>query len=322
MISAAIVGCGRIAGGYDEAGNGVPPRTHAGAYRSHGVRIAACVEPDPERRAAFCKAWNVERAYADLAELSRSRTRFDLVSVCSPSEHHAADLELLLDMDVGGVICEKPLALDVAVARSAIERYRAARRPLAVAYLRRWDPNVADLSQSIQSGAFGQLQTAVAFYGKGLFNNGSHVVNLISFLAGPLEAISAIDRFPGLNAADPTLDCELRTRTGAPVRLVATDHRNFDMLELTLVFTKAVVEMQEGASRIVVRPIVPTPGFSGHVRPGSGESRPTCQDEAFTRLVGDMIGAVRAGGPIACDGADALDTLSVCAALVAFVSRS
>ncbi len=324
MISVAIVGCGKIAGGYDEDGAlGRSPRTHAAAYRAHaGVRLAACVEPDATRRTAFCRTWNVERSFPDLDALAGSGMKLDVVSVCSPSACHAADLHSLLDMDVRGVICEKPLATDVAAARDLVARYRADRRPLAVAYMRRWDPNIAALAAQIRDGAFGGLQSAVGFYGKGLFNNGSHLVDLISLLFGPPSPVGARARFAGPSASDPTPDFELRTPGGAPIHLVATDSARFDLFELTLVFDKAVVELREGASLVVVRWIGPTPGYSGHFRPAAGDAWPPRQDEAFGRMVGEMLAVVRDGGPLACDGEAALQTLSICAALAAFLPRS
>ena len=55
MHEVLIVGCGNIAGGFDHEQPGTDtPFTHAGAYCRHGgFALAACVEPDAERRAAL-----------------------------------------------------------------------------------------------------------------------------------------------------------------------------------------------------------------------------------------------------------------------------
>ena len=66
-FTALIVGCGNIAGGYDERGT-YPDAilTHAGAYKSHGgFQITACIEPDEERRKTFMKTWDVEYGFPD-----------------------------------------------------------------------------------------------------------------------------------------------------------------------------------------------------------------------------------------------------------------
>ena len=51
VLSALIIGCGDIAGGYDEAGDERAVRTHAGAYRAHpNFCVTACIDPDDQRR--------------------------------------------------------------------------------------------------------------------------------------------------------------------------------------------------------------------------------------------------------------------------------
>ena len=59
-FSVLIVGCGAIAGGYDEHGTQEVLLTHAGAYSQDSrFRIRACVEPDSDRRKQFhpaCRA--------------------------------------------------------------------------------------------------------------------------------------------------------------------------------------------------------------------------------------------------------------------------
>ncbi len=323
MIDAAIVGCGRIAGGYDETASSGPPRTHAGAYRARGdVRLVACVDPDSERRAAFRRRWGVEREFASLDDMAAAGICADIVSVCTPGERHAADLDALLAMDVGAVLCEKPLAPDLTQARAAVSNYGVKGRPLAVAHFRRWDPNIVELAALIRAGTYGALQSGTGFYGKGLFNNGSHLIDLFATLVGWPEPLSAADRFAGPGAGDPTPDCVLRAPCGAPFRLIATDHTRYDLFELFLVFDAAVVELREGASRVTVRAPIPTPGFAGHRRPGAGDSWPPRQDEAFARMIGATIDAAVRGTPVACDGATALRTLSICAALAAGLSRN
>ena len=61
--SVLIVGCGKIAGGFDEGRPvGDSPLTHAGAYIRDGrFNIVACVEPDDNRRSEFMAAWDVPK---------------------------------------------------------------------------------------------------------------------------------------------------------------------------------------------------------------------------------------------------------------------
>lgn len=314
MISAAIVGCGRIAGGYDEPVPAVPPRTHAGAYRARAdVRLVACVDPDAERREAFARRWGVERQFADLGELRRADLPLDVVSLCTPDARHADDLAALAEIPVRAVFAEKPLALDPVAAEKIVASYALAKRGLAVAYLRRWDPAIGELADAIAANRYGPFRGAQAHYGKGLMHNGSHMVDLLVSLVGALRPVAARARFAGPDAGDPTIEAELETVDGAPVRLLATEHRDYDLFEATLVFARGVVELKEGASIVVERLAEATPGYAGHRRPSQGVRRPSRQAEAMERAVANVIGWLDTGAPLACDGAIALDALRVCA---------
>ena len=80
-LSVLILGCGDIAGGFDEIG-GLAIRTHAGAYHTDSrFKMRACVEPNVERREAFMEYWGVRAGYGDLESCLASEERFDVVSV-------------------------------------------------------------------------------------------------------------------------------------------------------------------------------------------------------------------------------------------------
>ena len=50
-LSVLIIGCGNIAGGYDEAGNDKAIRSHAGAYKNDDrFRVVACILRTGRRR--------------------------------------------------------------------------------------------------------------------------------------------------------------------------------------------------------------------------------------------------------------------------------
>ncbi|MCA3246900.1 MAG: Gfo/Idh/MocA family oxidoreductase [Azospirillum sp.] len=314
LIDAAIVGCGRIAGGYDNADPQMYPRTHAGAYaRRSDVRLVACVDPDADRRTVFARRWGIERQFASLEQLRAADLMVDLVSLCTPDIRHADDLATLAQMPIRAVFAEKPIARDVGVAVDLVDRFATAGRGLAVAYLRRWDPAIRDLAAAIAAGRYGSLRSVNAYYGKGLLHNGSHMVDLLALLVGELRPLTARVRCAGFDASDPSIDAELETRDGAPIWLHATDHHDYDLFEATLVFARGVVELREGAGLVVERMAEATPGYAGHRRPGRGVRWPVRQAEAMERAVANVVDWMRDGVPLACDGSIALAALRLCA---------
>ena len=79
-LSAAIVGCGRIAGGYDLASGPSEVWSHAKAYRRDGrVRLVAAWDPDRSQLECFCEQWEVEHRATSLEDLLASASP-DIVS--------------------------------------------------------------------------------------------------------------------------------------------------------------------------------------------------------------------------------------------------
>src|SRR5579871_2977196 len=105
-VQAAIIGCGMMAGGYDNQAPDGSPRTHAGALVRCGARIVACVEPDAERRKAFQARWSIPHGYPGVEEMLVEHEDLEIACVATPDERHAADLDVLLTVPVKTVFCE------------------------------------------------------------------------------------------------------------------------------------------------------------------------------------------------------------------------
>ena len=314
-LDVLIVGCGRIAGGFDESGDG-PVRSHAGAYRAHGgFRLAACVDPDAERRVAFMAAWGVAAGYATLAEALGDGVRFDVASLCTPTSDHAAALEALLAARPRAVLCEKPVTDDLAATRRLVAGFAAAGVPLAVNHLRRFDARVRALRDELAAGDWGAVRNLVGLYNKGVLNNGSHLVDLIHLLFGPLEPVAVVaarhDGFPG----DPTVDAVLRLHDGTPVHLVGADARDYAVFDLSIVAEAGLLALFDSGFRLVTRRTRPSPRFAGYRDLEDGTVEATGLDEAMGAAVANLHDAVTRGAPLWSDGASALAAQETCETL-------
>lgn len=318
--SVLIVGCGHIAGGWDAIGDDSMVRTHAKAYLNHGgFRLAGCVDPDAERRLAFQALWGVERSFADISEAED--LAFDVASVCSPPEVHAPQLERLLEMSIGVVFCEKPLTANLTSSKRLVEAFEAEGRPLAVNYGRRWDPSMAELKREIAVGGWGRLLTAQGLYTKGIFANGSHMVDLLHFLLGPLEPVAVLRVVEDYLPTDPTLDAVLRTQDGAIIHMAACDRRAFTVFELDLVFEKGRVTLGDAGFRIMKRRIVDDARFDGYRVLESGLWQMTGFEAALPAAVANIHDCLAEDAIFPSTGRTALDAQHVCAELVRLSGR-
>lgn len=317
-----IVGCGDIAGGYDEAGDDAAIRTHAGAYaRDARFRIAACIEPDHARRGQFMAHWRAPDGFADLAACQAAGGTYDVASVCAPTAQHGAVLEGLLDMPLRAVFAEKPLTGDVGQSAAIVDAYEAAGRPLAVNFQRRFDPVINGFRAEVAAGSWGRLQSATAHYAKGLFNCGSHAVDLLRFLIGELRPLDVSGVLHDGQAADPTVSARLETDTGAPVYLIGCDSRMHFPFEMDLVFEKGRVSLEDLGARLRRRGVRPHPLFLHQTTLDNGAWNETEFPRALHNAVAALYDHLAEGRPLASDGASALATERVCSELMLMAKK-
>jgi predicted dehydrogenase len=284
---ALVIGCGRIAGGYN-SGLGDPiVLTHALAYARHSdYLLAACVEPDEPSRHAFMKKWDIPSGYSSLDE-ALAEEKFDIASVCSPTGTHLAALMRLAESAVTAVFAEKPLDGDATAALTTAARFAAKGVPVAVNFTRRFDPAMHVLRSEIAQARYGALRGIRGWYCRGILNNGSHMLDLVRFLTGMSPKLHSTglaldDGVPG----DPTVSASLEIGH-SQFELVGCDGRDYARFELELAFARGIVSLEEGGRSIRRRPIEAGP-FAGTNSPARGVWESTGYGESMLRALDEL----------------------------------
>ncbi|MCM2292395.1 Gfo/Idh/MocA family oxidoreductase [Allorhizobium sp. BGMRC 0089] len=230
----AIIGCGRIA------------VNHVDAFRAvEGVTLTHAVDIDAEIASGFAQTHGIAKAAIDIdAVLDASDVHS--VSLCLPHFLYQSIAEKALARGKH-VLMEKPCGLNGdeirAIGRIASENGLVA-MPVAQ---HRYDPLVISIYHLIQSGALGRIalvrghlecQRPLAYYqdspwrgklpregGSVLINQAYHILELILWLAGPLESQHAnmgTLRAPQAMETEDTLTATLRFAGGAMGALTLT----------------------------------------------------------------------------------------------------
>ena len=195
----ALVGCGRIS------------RNHVDAIaRVDGVDLVAVADVVPERARAAGDASGV-LWFASLTELLAS-VECDIVTVATPSGLHP---EVGIEAARAGkhVITEKPMAISLQAADAMIEAADANDVRLFVVKQNRLNPAIQLVKRAVEKGRFGRIHSANctvrwsrpqeyydqapwrgtwAMDGGAFMNQASHYVDLIQWLAGPVESVLAM----------------------------------------------------------------------------------------------------------------------------------
>lgn len=313
-LSVLIVGCGNIAGRFDEGRSpGDLPYTHAGAYISDGrFNITACIDPDNSRRADFMEAWGVPAGFRSIDEALCPDSQFDVISICSPTTYHEHDLEIALHLNPKLIFCEKPVTTSLAETERLVAKCGNAHILLAVNYTRRWDPNILKLRTDMLAGKWGQLRSVTGLYNKGILNNGSHMLDLLHLLVGHMEIVKVGKPIFDFFSNDPTVPVWLEDAQGVPVLLNCARAGDYAVFELQLVFSLGVLTMEDGGLFWRERCVVNSKAFKGYRVLEEGIRRAGGDALAMCGAVDNIYRTIIQGAPLASTGESALAAQRVC----------
>ncbi len=276
--------------------------------------MSACVDPDAERRNGFARRWAVEAAFADI-DAARESGPYDVVSVCSPTALHAAHLNAALALRPRLIFCEKPVTSEMAATAQIVSACKEAGVLLAVNHTRRWSPDIVQLRDELASGRWGAVRAAHGAYNKGVLNNGSHMIDLLQFLLGPLTLQAAGAPIWDFWDDDPTVPAILSSASGAVVTLGSAHAADYALFELSIVTQHGVVTMEDGGASWRRRSCVDSVTFPGYKVLDRGNWHSGTYDRAMLAAITEIHDAISTGKPLASTGESAAITQELCAAI-------
>ncbi len=309
-----IVGCGNIAGIFDRARPLTDlPYSHAGAYtRDNRFALTACVEPNEKRRNEFMEIWRVPEVFHSFGQVLNSESRFDIVSICSPTDCHAHDIDMALELRPRMIFCEKPVTPSAEETKRIVAKCAQLNVSLAVNYTRRWDPKILELQADIQSGHWGVLRSVVGYYNKGILNNGSHMLDLLYLLVGPMDVIKAGKPIYDFFTNDPTIPVLMEGPHGVPVCLVCGHAEDYAVFDIPFVFSHGAVVLEEGGMFWRESRVVDSEIFKGYRTLTEGVRKSGGYPYAMTMALENIHRNIYQNDPLASTGESALVTQLIC----------
>ena len=246
IVKVALIGAGRI---------GKIRADSIGRENANGTRAQLAVVADPMEVRGLQLAKLAGAEWTPDWKEAVSRPDVDVVIVATPTESHA-EISISALSHGKHVLCEKPLARDVAEARSMVKSARDAGRVLKTGFNYRHLPHVRKAKQVIDAGEIGQSYFVRSFFGHGgrlgfdrewhtsatasgggaLQEQGIHVLDLVRFLLGEPTRVSADTKtfFWQLPQTEDNCFCLLETGDGrtAQIHVSWTEWRNRFWFEL------------------------------------------------------------------------------------------
>jgi UDP-N-acetyl-2-amino-2-deoxyglucuronate dehydrogenase len=309
----AIIGIGNIAPIHAAAIRGVP-----------GAELVAVATRQEDRGRAFA-AEHGGTWHADYRELL-AQAQADVVAICTPHDLHAP-MTLAAAQAGAHVLCEKPMARNVAECDAMIAACDRAGVRLGVAFQGRFEPLSIRLKAALDAGRLGRLlwvsantlwHRTDAYYRSGpwrgtwahegggvLINQAIHAIDLLIWLAGLPERVTARTRT--LNHAIEVEDAALAILEYAGGRLgliqaTTIAHPGYPE-RLEFFGSTGSVIYHKGQARLDWRLSDPEEAYTEQAEVSSGAARPMDITAAgHTALYNDFVSAIRAGRPSLVDG--------------------
>jgi predicted dehydrogenase len=226
-FTVAIIGLGNIGMGYDQ---NLSPEdfvlTHARAFHLHsGFQLIAGVDPVEEKRQAFLESYHAE-AYPNVDQLVMAE-KPDVIVVANPTKDHYATVQTILSCYKPLVIlCEKPLGLTQESSQGTLDICREKSTSLYVNFIRRADSGIQEVKKRIDQQMIKPPYKAVVWYSKGIFHNGLHFIDLLTYWFGKICSFSIIDRGELLSEHDAEPDVRFQFERASALFCAASE-KNF-----------------------------------------------------------------------------------------------
>lgn len=298
---AAIVGLGQVGMLFDDDPSRHRTWTHFSAYErlSDRFELVAVCDPDPDRRARAEDRLQAVRAFATLDEMLDAEP-VDVISICTPITLHAPQIEECAP-HARAIVCEKPLSADAAAAESAVRACAASGTLLAVNYYKRFESSVGQAAELIADGSIGAVHTAAALYAGPLDAVGSHAVDLLEFLLGPLALSAAVGGSALLTFGDAGV-----------AALMPTGPREDLVFEIDIVGAEGRIRIVDNCERLEVSHFTASTRYSGYRELVPPTNEVLAPSEPFLSLFSELADVLDGEQEqLTSDGASALRTQAI-----------
>ena len=165
--------------------------THAQVLADHpDFEWLAVVDSNPERLRTAESDWSVGRTAADVRELGSVAEEIEVAVLATPPDTRLTIVENLPNLRA--ILVEKPLGVRLQDAREFLDACKRRQILVQVNLWRRADECFQTLAAGELEELVGRPQAAMGFYGNGLKNNGTHMIDFTRMLFGEVQAVQLL----------------------------------------------------------------------------------------------------------------------------------
>lgn len=260
---AAVIGCGRIGAEVFNYKKEIRPATHAGAYQNHSmIKLAGLVDINQKKLKLVSKYFPGVPLFA-LAEEMLKEIKPDIVSIAVPTDSHLPLVKLAAKFKTKAIVCEKPIANSLKEAVEMIKICKENKSLLLVNHHRRFDPLIRDWKKKVKKGIIGKIIQGSCYCYNGLFNNGSHMVDLLIFFLGrPNWVRAVVNKKTSWKKDDKDLDALLGFKEGALATMQSLP-KNYVFSDFYFYGSKGRIAIKKTACEVEYQKLIKNKHYKG-----------------------------------------------------------
>ena len=243
-VKSIIIGCGQVAGGYDNNYD-QKIRTHAKAYQlNNKVDLSGVCDKDIEKARKFAKKWKIKYFTNSIDEILND-CKPDLVSICTNTDTHYEVIKKVIKSGVRKIWLEKPATKNLNQTLKIFKLAKENKVKITISYYRSHLKEILSLKKKFLS--FGKIQSVNCLYTKGLENNGSHLLNLLLRLFGNKFKVLSANKVNDNNY--PLISFSLSNRF-YNIDVKSLNYKYYEIFEIDISFTKGRIIIADGGRYI------------------------------------------------------------------------
>lgn len=257
----AIVGCGKIGALFEVEPKREKPASHAGAvWANKKTALVALVDTNAKNLTAARKLFPDTTGYNSLSECLKLE-RPDIVVIATPASARLAPIRECIQSGVLMIVCEKPFANSVREAKQIQALVATSGATFVLNYQRRFSPLYMRPRTDIKKGKLGRIQQVTGYYSNGLYSNGGHTIDTLSYLLDD-EIISVVgvrnDNNKTFPEDDENVDALLVTKKGTRIALQSFDQKEYGIHDIRIYGTKGSLVITDYGATLVETPVSPS----------------------------------------------------------------
>lgn len=317
MYNCAIIGLGRIACGFDDKNLSSKVLTHAGAYmKNKKTKLIAFSDIDEKKLLKYGEKYKVKNLYKNF-EVMFDKEKLDIVSICTHADSHYQIVKKAVKAGVKGIFLEKPISDSLYNAKKIIDICNKNNVKLQIDHQRRFSEFYQSVKQIIDSKKIGDIKRINAHYGSGIINTGTHLMDLIYFLAGDFFWVEGkTSKFSCSLKNDVNIDGNFFLKNGGVGTIQAIDSKKFRILEVDIIGEngRVIIDLAKSSARFYQIEMKNTNLVYNDLIEKYLKNNDKKED--LVSGVENLILSLKKNTSIYCRGEDGYNSLEICIALL------